>query len=189
MSIIDYIINKDRELFIYLNSLGNEHWDTFWLAVTNKFVWIPLYLLLLFLLYKYYGWKKTLILLFIAAVLVTFTDQFVNLIKNISHRLRPNNDPSINQIIRILKNSGGYSFVSGHATNSLAVSTFMIATLRKHFKPIYAILIWPVLFAYSRIYLGVHFPVDVISGIILGLIIGYGFYKLSIFILSKIKFD
>lgn len=187
MSILTNIIEKDRELFVFLNSLGNENWDSFWLAVTNKFVWIPLYLLILFLLFRHYGWKKTLVLLFITAMLITFTDQFVNIIKNTTQRLRPNNDPTINEMIRIIKNSGGYSFVSGHATTSFATAIFIIATLRKHFKPIYFILLWPILFAYSRVYLGVHYPVDISLGMLLGLIVGYLFYRLSIYILSKVN--
>jgi undecaprenyl-diphosphatase len=187
LNLINSIIEKDRELFIYLNALGIEHWDTFWLTVTDKYTWLPIYGVLLFLLFWYYGWKKALILIFIVALLITFTDQFVNLIKYTTHRLRPNHDPSLQDIIRILKNSGGYSFVSGHATNSFAVSTFMIATLRNYFKPIYLILVWPILFMYSRIYVGVHYPMDVALGMILGIVIGYGFYKFSLLILPKIN--
>jgi len=186
LSFIEKIITKDRELFIYLNGLGSEQWDAFWLLVTDKYTWLPLYVFLLFVLFWYYGWKKALVILFVTALLVTFTDQFVNLIKNSIHRLRPNRDPSLQDIIRILKNSGGYSFVSGHATNSFAVSTFMIAVLKKYNRLIYFVLLWPLLFAYSRIYVGVHFPIDIILGMLLGILIGYGFYKLNIYFLRKI---
>ncbi len=187
MSLLDRIIEKDREFFIYLNNLGSDNWDVFWLTVTDKYMWIPLYFILLFLLFWYYDWKKALILLIITAVLVAFTDQFVNLIKYTTHRLRPNRDPSLENLIRVVKNSGGFSFVSGHATNSFAVSTFMILSLRNYFKPIYLVLLWPILFFYSRIYLGVHFPIDVTFGMFLGILIGYGFYKFSLLILPKIK--
>lgn len=187
MSFITNLIEKDRDLFVYLNSFGTENWDALWLGITDKYTWLPLYVILLFLIYWYYGWKKTLVILFIAALLVAFTDQFVNLIKNTTERLRPNNDPTLQGFIRIIKRSGGYSFVSGHATNSFAVSTFMIASLRKYFKPIYLILIWPILFAYSRIYVGVHFPIDITCGTLLGIGIGFVFYKFSQLILPKIK--
>lgn len=176
MSLLEYIVQKDQDLLIFLNGMGNEYWDAFWLNVTNKFAWIPLYVLILYLFFKYFGWKKALFTLLIVAVLVAFTDQFVNLIKNTTMRLRPNRDESIKTLIRVIKNSGGYSFVSGHATNSFAVSTFVIILLKDYFKPIYFILIWPFLFAYSRIYLGVHYPVDVVLGMLLGFAIGYGFY-------------
>lgn len=187
MSLFDKIIEKDREFFIYLNNIGSENWDTFWLTVTDKYTWIPLYILLLFLIFWYYGWKKALIIVLVSALLVAFTDQFVNLIKNTTHRLRPNRDPALQDLIRVIKNSGGYSFVSGHAANSFAVAIFMIAIFREHFKPIYLILIWPILFAYSRIYIGVHFPIDITLGMILGLFIGFGFYRFNSFLLSKIN--
>ena len=186
MSFLDTIIEQDKELFIYLNSLGNETWDGFWVLVTNQFNWIPLFLFMFFLIFKAYGWKKGLLLVFIVAILVAFSDQFVNLIKNYFERLRPNNDTSINNLIRILKRPHSFSFVSGHATTSFAVTFFMIATLKKHYKYTLLFLIWPFLFAYSRIYVGVHFPIDIFLGMLLGLTIGFIFYKISISFLRKI---
>lgn len=183
---LKYIIEKDQELLIFLNSLGTTYWDSFWLLATDKLAWIPLYLIILILLFRFYGWKKTLGILLIVTLLITFSDQFVNFIKFSFQRLRPNNDPAINSVIRVVKNVGGYSFVSGHATTSFAVATFLIASLRKNFKPIYLILVWPILFMYSRIYLGVHYPIDVSLGLILGIIIGLAFYRFSLFALPKI---
>ena len=187
MSFLDKIIELDHKLLIFLNSLGTEQWDSFWLLITNKLTWIPLYLVLLFLLFKYHGWKKTLVLLVMISILVAFSDQFVNLIKNSAHRLRPNNDPTIKHSLRHVLNSKGYSFLSGHATTSFAVATYLILLLKKDFKPILFVLVWPLLFMYSRIYLGVHFPIDVVSGLILGISIGFIFYYLSLFVLSKTK--
>ncbi len=186
MNFLDTIIEKDKELFVYLNSLGSETWDGFWLFITNQFYWTPLFLLLFYLIFKAYGWKKSLLLLLVAALLVTFSDQLVNLIKHYFERLRPNNDPFINKHIRILKTPHSFSFVSGHATTSFAVTTFMIATLKKHYKYIFLLLIWPMLFAYSRIYIGVHFPIDIFIGMLLGIGVGFIFYKISILFLRKI---
>ncbi len=186
MSFIDSIIEKDKELFIYLNSLGVESWDQFWIIVTNQFSWIPLFAFLLFLVFRAYGWKKGLMIMVVAALLVTFSDQFVNFIKDYFGRLRPNNDPTINEMIRILKKPKSFSFVSGHSTTSFAVTTFMIFTLKKYYKYPFLLLIWPILFAYSRIYVGVHFPVDIFIGMLLGVLEGYIFYKISVSFLRKI---
>jgi undecaprenyl-diphosphatase len=183
----DQLIQNDKELLVKLNALGTEGWDSFWLAVTNQFYWIPLFLLLFALLIKAYGWKKGLILIGFTALLVAFSDQLVNLIKNSVQRLRPNNDPEIKDIIRALKHPRGYSFVSGHSTTSFAVTTFMILLLRNNIKYIQLLLIWPFVFAYSRIYCGVHFPIDITLGMFLGIIIGFVFYKLSLLFLLKVK--
>ncbi len=186
MSVLDNIIQQDKQLFIYLNTLGSETWDDFWMFLTNQFNWTPFFLLLFFLLFKAYGWKKGLLLIVVTALLVTFSDQFVNFIKDYFGRLRPNNDPSINNLIRILKSPHSFSFVSGHSTTSFAVITFMIASLKNHYKYPLFLLIWPILFAYSRIYIGVHFPIDIFIGMLLGISIGYIFYKISTVFLRKI---
>lgn len=186
MSTLDTLIEKDKELLVYLNALGVESWDQFWIVVTNQFSWIPLFAFLLFLIFKGYGWKKGLVIMVVVALLVTFSDQFVNFIKDYYGRLRPNNDPTINEIIRILKRPKSFSFVSGHSTTSFAVTTFMILTLKKYYKYPFFLLIWPLLFAYSRIYVGVHFPIDIFVGMLLGVLEGYIFYKILVLFLRKI---
>lgn len=185
MGLLDTIIQQDKELFIYLNSLGSETWDNFWIFITNQFNWIPFFLLMFILLFKVYGWKKGILLVVVVALLVTFSDQFVNFIKDYFGRVRPNNDPSINKIIRILKTPHSFSFVSGHSTTSFAVTTFMIATLKNYYKYTLLLLIWPIPFAYSRIYLGIHYPLDIFMGMLLGITIGYLFYKISVILLKK----
>lgn len=186
MTFLDKIIQYDKELLVYLNSFGNENWDSFWMTITNQFSWIPLYVLFLALILKALGWKKGLALMVFTALLITFSDQLTVFIKNYTERLRPNRDPQINEIIRIIKNNTSFSFVSGHATTSTAVSFFMHLTLKKYYKYTIFFFIWPILFAYSRIYIGVHFPIDVTLGAILGLLIGFVFYRLSLKLLLKV---
>ena len=157
------------------------------LVITNQFSWIPLYLLFFYFIFKYYGWKNGLALMLFMALMVTFSDQLTVFIKDSVGRLRPNRDPSINEIIRILKNNKSFSFVSGHATTSMAVSLWMHLRLRKHVKYTYLFFIWPLLFSYSRMYIGVHFPLDVFCGTLLGILIGVSFYRLSDHLLSYLE--
>ena len=184
MTLLDKIIQYDKDLLVYLNGLGTENWDGVWLLITNQLSWIPLYLLFLYMIFRSFGWKKGLGLLLLTALMITFSDQFTVFIKNYFERLRPNRDPSINEITRILKNNSSFSFVSGHATTSTAVTLLVHLRLKKYYPYTGLFFIWPLLFSYSRIYLGVHFPIDVLTGALLGLLIGYSFFKLS-FILLK----
>jgi len=180
LSLLDKIIRFDKELMVHLNGLGSESWDQFWILATNQMSWIPLYLIFFYLIFSSLGWKKGLALVALTAVLITFSDQFTVFLKDSFERLRPNNDPSVNSMIRILKNNKSFSFVSGHATTSMAVSLLMFLTLRKNFPYTWLFFIWPLMFAYSRIYIGVHFPMDVLCGALLGAGIGYLFYFLSL---------
>ena len=172
------LIQLDKQLVIYLNNLGSEQWDWLWLGITNQFYWSPVFALIFYLVIKTYGWKRGGFFILMMIVLVAFSDQFVNLIKNTVGRLRPNNDPEINHLLRILKNPQGKSFISGHATTSTFFSLFVCFLLRERYKKIYFLLIWPVLFAYSRLYLGVHFPLDILCGAITGIILGNLYFKL-----------
>ena len=110
--------------------------------------------------------------------MVFFVSTLTDLTKNVVARLRPNNDEEINTLIRILRSPSGFSFFSGHASSSFSVITFVVLFLRRHFKWIYLFYIWPILFAMSRIYVGVHFPIDLMVGASVGIFSAWMFYKL-----------
>jgi undecaprenyl-diphosphatase len=184
LGFLESIIQHDKELLVFLNGLGNENWDSFWLIITNQFSWIPLYIFFFFLIFKTFGWKKGLAFIVITSLMIAFSDQLTVFIKHTTERLRPCSDPTIN--IRDVLNRKSFSFVSGHATTSTAVTLLMHLTLRNYYKYTILFFIWPLLFAYSRIYVGVHFPGDVTIGALLGSLIGYIFYLISLRVLVKV---
>jgi undecaprenyl-diphosphatase len=112
------------------------------------------------------------------AVLIVVSDQTANVFKNGFQRLRPCSNPEINSFIRIVKSSETFSFFSGHATNSMGVATFLYLIFRKDYKYFWLIFLWPLIFAYSRIYLGLHYPIDIICGYLCGAILGFFMFKL-----------
>lgn len=175
---LESILQKDKDLLVFLNSLGNEQWDSFWLLITNQFSWIPLFLFVFYLVIKSNGWKRGGFIIFCMILLVAFSDQFVNLIKNSTERLRPNNDPEIQDLLRTFIRPQSFSFVSGHAATSTFFAVFTTLVLREKYKYIYLISCFPLIFAYSRLYLGVHFPLDVSLGILLGVLMANGYYFL-----------
>ena len=148
-----------------------------WLFITKQSNWIPLFLLLLYVIYKKLGAKQTLYLLLVVALLVTFTDQMTNLFKNGFQRLRPCNNTEINSFIRVVQVRNSFSFFSGHAANSIAVATLIYFTLRSYFKFFSLLFLWPLVFAYSRIYLGLHYPIDIMTGYLFGFVSGFLMFK------------
>ncbi len=182
---LEHIISLDKELLVFLNGLGSKKYDAFWLIITKQVNWTPYFLILLFILQKKIGWKNLGIVIIFIALLITFTDQVTNLFKNNFQRVRPCNDEEINGIIRMVKESSSYSFFSGHASNSSASMTFVFLILRKYYKYAFVVFLFPLIFAYSRIYLGLHFPGDILTGYCFGVSFGIIFYKLYEMVIRK----
>jgi undecaprenyl-diphosphatase len=175
---LDYLIHLDKKLFIFLNNLGSKPFDEIWLLLTNQLNWLPFFLILLFILYKKLGTKKLGIVILILAALITFTNEITDVIKFSVQRIRPCNDDALVGLIRVVKDSDTFSYFSGHAANSTAAMMFVFLILRKYYKYSYLLFLYPLIFAYSRIYLGLHFPLDIISGYVFGGCTGFLFYFL-----------
>jgi undecaprenyl-diphosphatase len=175
---IDKILSLDTEVLIFLNGLGSERYDSLWLIITQQLYWTPFFLVLLFFIYKKLGLKQTVYLILAIAVLITFTDQVTNVFKNGFQRLRPCSNPEINTIIRVVQSRTSFSFFSGHASNSMAVTVFIYSVMRSQYKYMYLLFLWPIIFAYSRIYLGLHYPLDILSGYLFGIFSGYSVFKI-----------
>lgn len=183
---MESLLEFDTELLLFLNSLGSARFDSFWLAITKQFNWIPIFLIVLVYMFRQLGLKKGLFTLFFLIFLVAFSDQFTNFIKGITSRTRPCNTEALQGYLRYFSyKPRGYSFWSGHASLSTTFTVFMILMFRKNSKSIYALLVFPLFFGYSRIYLGVHYPLDVTIGYVSGIILGWLFFKLYLVIHQK----
>ena len=174
---LEKILSIDTELFVFLNSLGSSDYDGLWLFITKQSNWIPLFLLLLYVIFKKIGAKQTLYLLLFVALLVAFTDQMTNLVKNGFQRLRPCNNPEINSFIRVVQVRNSFSFFSGHASNTMAVAAFLYFILKDKINYFGFIFVWPLVFAYSRIYLGLHYPGDILTGYLFGFTFAFLMFK------------
>jgi len=184
---IDQLLEYDTELFLFLNNLGSESWDNLWLIITHKLTFIPLYALLLFLLYKKFGAKSILIFVVVVALMITFTDQITNVFKRGFERSRPCGEADlIDQMRFIAVRCGKYGFFSGHSSNSMAAAVFAGLMLKPYYKNlIFILLFWSAVVAYSRIYVGVHYPLDLVCGLTFGAISGFLFYKLAKYLLKR----
>ena len=168
----------DQQLFLFINSLNSPFFDQVMHAFSGKLIWVPLYLaILIFLGIKYK--RKFLIILIFIILAATLADQSSVIVKNIVHRLRPCHEPSIMDIVHLVNGEcgGAYGFVSSHATNTFDVAILSLSFIRKRWYSI-SIILWASVICYSRVYLGVHYPGDVLCGAMLGSFIGWGNYKL-----------
>ncbi len=175
-SFLNMLNTWDTDLFLILNGAHNSFWDFIMFWASDKFIWIPVYALFLFILWRKYYSKIWIVILF-AALLIFLSDQIsVHLFKDVFQRLRPCNDPALEGMVHLVngKCGGSFGFYSSHASNIFAIAVFVISLLgKKNLWMLLLILIWADLIAYSRIYLGVHYPGDVIAGVVAGSLMGW----------------
>jgi undecaprenyl-diphosphatase len=177
---LESLNNFDHNLFLSIHHWRNSLLDEAMPLITGRWLWIPLYALLLFLLWKRFG-KQTIMILGMIIVLTIACDQSANLLKNNVCRLRPCHDPSISaQVITPVGCGGNFGFVSSHASNTFGLATFLwlIAGIKKGVRPVRKrwpwslLFLWSLLICWSRIYVGVHFPFDLICGCLVGALWG-----------------
>lgn len=180
MEWLQYILEVDKEIFLFLNGFHSPFWDTIMLMITRKETWIPFFAIIIYFIIKNYRLKAVLILFFLALVIL-FSDQFSVLLKENIQRLRPVYQPEIEHLVHnVLRKGGFYGFVSSHAANSFAIFAFTTRIFRNK-TYWFLLLFWAAIFSYSRIYSGVHYPLDILGGAVFGWGIGVLLYKLLIF--------
>jgi len=168
----------DWNLFLYLNSYNSPFWDQVMWIISGKLVWAPLYLAIVWLFFRDSGRKTLIIFLFILAA-ITLSDQLsVHAFKDVFMRLRPCHEPALEGMVHIVngKCGGQFGFVSSHAANSFTIALFSLLLLKRRWFTI-SIISWAALVSYSRVYLGVHYPGDILGGALLGALIGYIVFK------------
>ncbi len=187
---LEYLLQIDRELFLIINGCNSEFADKLMIFISGKFSWIPFYIFLLYVMIKSVG-RNMMYVIPAVLILITICDQgSVLLFKNIFQRLRPCHEESLKELVHTVDgNCGGdFGFISSHAANTMSLSVFLFLFLKKKFGTIsFLIFLFPFIVSYSRVYLGTHYPGDVLCGMVLGGLIGYLFYLVTIWIIHLEK--
>ncbi len=191
---LEAIEKLDQEVFLALNSHHTPFMDSVMWYVSTIIPWIPLFLFFLYYAYKKGKLKFVLITVVGIVLCILLADRLsVMAFKDVFQRYRPTHNLDIGHLVETVINpfkneeyrGGQYGFVSSHAANFFAISTFLHLLFMQFSKKWWLLYLWAGLIAYSRIYLGVHYPLDIIGGAMLGLLIGFVTYKM----LNKIKYE
>ncbi len=180
---IEFLSQIDTQVFLFLNSFHTPALDQFMMLLSHRFVWVPMYVMIFAMVVHRYGFVGGIIVALGVALTVTLADQTcATLIRPYVHRLRPSNpDNPISQFVHIVwgYRGGSYGFPSCHAANTFAVATYLSYVFRRRRLAVYSLFAWALFNCYSRVYLGVHYPGDLIVGALIGALMGYISYRIT----------
>ena len=177
---METLSNIDSDLFLFLNGLHADWMDKVMVLLTAMWAWFPLYLLLIYWTVKQYGKRCWWVFLAVGIVVLCSDQLSAHVCKPLFQRLRPCYNPDLQDLIYLPKGMAGgkYGFVSSHAANTFAVAAFLTPALSKNHNWIGIVLyLWAFISSYSRIYLGFHYPGDILCGALLGIMIGLILWK------------
>lgn len=194
-TIISQLIKWDTNLLLFLNGHYSDFMDSLMFLVSDKYIWLPLYLAFALAIYLKAHWSHALVLFVAVALMITMTDQTCgSLLRPMVERLRPSNlDNPISPLVHIVNGyrGGSYGFPSCHAANMFALAVFLSAIFHRRWVTI-TLFSWAILVAFSRVYLGVHYPSDILTGSVIGSIYAIIFLRLgyfAIYTLHKKRYD
>jgi len=181
------MINQlDIQLFLRLNSIHNDYFDPIMAWISGRNSWFPMYAIIIgTLIWRYKTRSIGMLLVIVFSVIIS--DQVCSsILKPLIHRLRPCHEPSIQNMVHIVGNCGGqFGFCSSHAANTFALATCLFFLIGKEFPRVLYFYIWAIIISYSRIYVGVHYPLDVLSGAGIGVLSALSCYKIHHYFLLK----
>lgn len=188
---LEFITNIDTWLTLLFNGSDSVMLDTIAVTATKTSTWIPLGIVLLYVLIRMKNWKNALLVILCVAIAITLADQMASgIFKPLVARLRPSHNPELQGVIDIVGDyrGGRYGFFSSHAANTCAVAVFLSLLFRKRIFTI-AICSWAMVNSWTRLYLGVHYVGDIMVGLIWGALVGWIVFRLYRFLTLKVKLE
>ncbi len=176
---IEVIQEADQQLFLWLNSLHISWLDPVMYWITNKYTWFPAYALIIITLLVKYKWEGVRVVLMLILIIIACDQLTSGLMKPLFERLRPCHNPGLANQVHLVEGCGGkYGFASSHAANTFGFATGLWLLLRNWSRWFTWGFVWAGIVSYSRIYVGVHYPLDILVGGIIGVAVAVIFYQL-----------